>query len=124
MRVNHRHLRASLICFAIAGIVIALWLQGCSTSPKQFQRTVVLDKVTIHIVDEPARFGPHYPGKQYKKLGGFARLYKNEIWVKGYVDSNGRYVPDYFYLGHELSCLMRAKDSKIKTYFKEAAFGD
>jgi len=26
---NHRHLRASLICFAIAGIVIAIWLQGC-----------------------------------------------------------------------------------------------
>ena len=30
MTRNHRHLRASLICFAIAAIVIALWLQGCA----------------------------------------------------------------------------------------------
>jgi len=124
MTRNHQHLRASLICFAIAAIGLALLLWGCSTSPKQFQRTVVLDKVTIHIVDEPARFGPRYPGKQHAELGGFARLYKNEIWVKGFVDSNGRYVPDYFYLGNELSCLMRAKDDKIKTYFKEKVFGD
>lgn len=87
-------------------LITIFLLVGCC-SLDQYSKTIVLDKVTIHLVDH-VDYPTAQPGYEY---WGYATS-NNEIWVRSW-KKDGKIEPDYCTLGHELTHLMNWKDDEV-----------
>jgi len=96
---------------------LAKMFRRIKRSHKPFFKVVEIDSLKICVTDNPTQYRP-FPEKGVKYLG-FTLLDSNVIYVRGYRQMDGKIVPDYKILGHELSCLMRNKDPEIETLFYE-----
>ena len=96
-----RYLKHTLFTAALV-----LSLVGCA-QPQPYHKRIVLYRVVVHIVDKveypKAKEGHTYLGYA-NKLG--------EVWVIG-SKVDGKVVPDYYVLGHEIAHLLHWKDEEV-----------
>jgi len=102
--VTMNHLRISIYHFAIAAIVLCLWLVGCAAQ-KPFTKVIHMPATTYIITD-------HVPDLNGKKVISLCYKGGNLIYVKGY-RQNGKIVPYMKVLGHEVQHMLNYYDSEI-----------